>query len=56
MPADTPRQARFMGMVHAYQKGELDMGKVRSRRARQRIRRAAQSMTQQQTADFTRVG
>ena len=54
MPSTSDAQHGFMGMVAAQQRGELDMKKIRSRRMRQKIRRAARGMTREQVRDFTR--
>ena len=48
-PAHSKVQARFMGLVHAVQKG-----KVSSKKVSARVKKAAKSMTQKQTAEFAR--
>jgi hypothetical protein len=45
MPAKSKKQQRFMGMVHAYQKGELDD-------APESVKKAASSMTKKAAKDF----
>ncbi len=45
MPADSKSQQRFMGMVHAYQKGELDTASVPAE-SLTKIKKAASSMSQ----------
>lgn len=51
MPAVSETQQRFMGMVHAYQKGELDMSNI-SASGKKKIRKAANEMSMKQTKDF----
>lgn len=46
MPALSRKQRRFMGMVHAFQKGELDTS------ASPAIKKAASSMTEKESYDY----
>lgn len=45
MPAKSKKQQRFMGMVHAFQKGEL-------KDASPAVRKAAKGMTKKAAKDF----
>lgn len=48
MPAESERQRRFMGAVRSYKEGRS--------KGSPEVRRAARSMTIEQTRDFTRKG
>lgn len=47
MPAKSVQQREFMGMVHAYQEGKIPASKASSR-----IKKAAKSMTREQSREF----
>lgn len=48
MPAESKKQRRFMGMVHAVQKGEISSPSPA-------VTKAAKSMTTKQSGDFART-
>ena len=48
MPSTSKSQQRFMGMVHAYQKGELED-------APESVKKAADSMTKKASKDFAKT-
>lgn len=52
MPAKSKSQQRLMGMVHAYQKGELKKNDVKSDDLWEKIKKMAKSMKKKDAKDF----